>query len=263
MRFLLAALFASTLLPAPAPAGPPDVYGLVGRMKVAMEPAKAGVRRLTFTLTQEQETVQVTVGEARKMVGGKWRVLLTTLAPAGARGTAYLVEDGGAGNDTEWFYLPYVRRVRKFVSPEAYSAFLNSDFTYADLGFINTNDAYRFLGESTENGVRVYKIQAVPKQNWYYSRWVTTIDASNMRPITREIYDSAGQLWKRQHWGDPTVVDGVMLMGHVSMEDLQAKSRTDIRMTGADYDIALPDSLFDPDQLPATAGASVWADIGK
>jgi hypothetical protein len=205
------------------------------------------------------------LGEARKNLGNSGRILLAVLPPApeGATGTAYLVQEGGPGQDTEWFYLPYVRRVRKLTSPEAYSAFLNSDFTYADLGFVNTAAKYTFLGEGTENGKKTYKIQAVPKETWYYSRWVTTLDADTAMPIMREIYDPANQLWKRQRWEAPTVVDGVPVPSAVSMEDVQAKSRSDLRMTGADFDLSLPDSLFDPYQLPAAGAAPIWNTVGK
>jgi hypothetical protein len=263
MRSTLAALAILSALVGPAMAGPPDAQSLVKRMKAALEPARPGARRLTLTLNQEGETVQVTIGEARKQVNDAWRILLTTLAPAEAVGTSYLVQAGGPGQDTEWLYLPYVRRVRKFVSPEAYSAFLNSDFTYADLGFVSTGATYTLLGAGAQDGVKTYRIQGVPKENWYYSRWVTTINADTAMPIMREIYDSANRLWKRQRWSGVTVVDGVSLPAEISMEDVQAKSRTDIRLTGADYDVTLPDALFDPDQLPAAATASVWAGVGK
>jgi len=264
MRETLAALLVVFTV-ASAGAAAPDVKALVTKMKAALEPSKAGARRLTLTLSQQGETTQVTIGEARKNLGNSGRILLAVLppAPVGAAGTAYLVQEGGPGQDTEWFYLPYVRRVRKLVSPEAYSAFLNSDFTYADLGFVDTGATYTFLGEGTEGGKKTYKIQAVPKQTWYYSRWVTTIDAETSMPIMREIYDPANQLWKRQRWEPSTVVDGVTVPSAVSMEDVQAKSRSDIRMTGADFDVSLPDTLFDPDQLPAASAAPVWATVGK
>jgi hypothetical protein len=263
MRATFAALLLVPAFAMPCVAAPPDVQTLVKRMQTALEPSKPGVRQLTFTLSQQGETVQVTVGEARKQVAGTWRILLVTLAPAGVQGTAYLVQHGGPGQDTEWFYLPYVRRVRKLVAPEAYGAFLNSDFTYADLGFVDTGAVYTFLGEGSQDGVKTYRLQAVPRENWYYSRWVTTINATTGMPILREIYDTADQLWKRERWEHVTVVDGVSLPSAVSMEDVQAKSRTDIRLAGADYDAKVADSLFDPDQLPAAAAAPVWAAVGN
>lgn len=263
MRALLVASLVALSLAGPVSAAPPDAQAVVQRMQAALEPAKPGARRFTLTLTQGKETVQITVGEARKQVAGSWRVLITALAPAGLQGMAYLVQDGGPRNDIEWFYLPYVRRVRKVASPEAYSAFLNSDFTYADLGFVDTGATYTLLGEGTEGGVKTVKLQGVPKESWYYARWVTTVNAETGMPIVREIYDTANQLWKRQRWSDPMVVDGITLPGAISMEDVQLQSRTDVRMVGADYDVALTDDLFDPERLPSASASPVWASVGK
>jgi outer membrane lipoprotein-sorting protein len=263
MRATFAALVVVSTLVVPAAAAPPDVRALVQRMKAALEPARPGVRRLTLTVDQDGETSQLTVGEARKqMSGGAWRILLSALAPSGIQGTSYLVQEGGPARDTQWLYLPYVRRVRTVASTEAYSAFLNSDFTYADLGFVGTGATYTLLGEGAARGAKTYRIQAVPKETWYYSRWVTTIDAETGMPISRDIYDTGNHLWKRQRWERVTVIDGVALPTQISMEDVQARSRSDIRVTGADYDASLPDTLFDPEQLPAAGRAAVWSTVG-
>lgn len=248
---------------APAGAAEPDVQSVVAKLRAAVEPAKPGVRRMTLTHTERGAVTQVTLGEARKAIAGKRRILLVTLAPANAAGTAYLVEEGGPGAITQWFYVPYVRRVRKLVSPEAYSAFLNSDFTYADLGFVDTGATYTLLDEGTQDGRKTYRVEGVPRERWYYARWVTTLDAETGMPLVRELYDSANQLWKRQRFEHTTVVDGVALPSGVSMEDLQAKSRTEIRMTGADYDVEVPDALFDPATLPDASSAPVWAGVGQ
>lgn len=263
MRVILAALVVVSALVTRVPAASPDARAIVQRMKDALEPARPGVRRFTLTVNQDKETSAVTVGEARKeMKGGAWRILLAALAPAGVQGTSYLVQEGGSGQDIQWFYLPYVRRVRTLVSPEAYSAFLNSDFTFADLGFVSTGASYRVLSDGSQDGVKTYRIQGVPKETWYYARWVTTINAETGMPISRDIYDSANNLWKRQRWEHVDVIDGVAIPTHISMEDVQAKSRTDIRVTGADFDTTVPDTLFDPDGLPAAGNAAVWAAVG-
>lgn len=261
MRSILAAFLVLSALVAPASAEPPDVQSLVKRMKDALEPASGGARRLSFTVSSDQGSSQITVGEARKKMNGVPRILLVAMAPEGVRGAAYLVQGDGPGQDTQWFYLPYLRRVRKVVSPEAYSAFLNTDFTYADLGFVSTGAAYTLVGEGTQAGIKTYQIQAVPKETWYYSRWVTTISAETGMPMVREIYDAANELWKRERWDHVSVIDKVALPTDISMEDVQAKSRTDVRVTGADFDAQLPDSLFEPDRLPTVGAAPIWATI--
>jgi hypothetical protein len=120
-------------------AASPDAATVASQMKRALEPAQSSLRKVTLAVSQDGETREVSLGEARGKVGNDGHVLIVVLAPVDLRGTAFLVKEEAAGpNDTTWMYIPAVRRVRTLVSPEAYSAFLNSDFTYSDLAFVNT-----------------------------------------------------------------------------------------------------------------------------
>src|SRR5262245_35732985 len=134
LRKVLVLLVATTGM---ALAAPPDVEQIVKQMQAAVDPDRPSIRRLTFRISAyEEETTQVVVGQARKKVGGKGMILNILLAPEGQRGIGLLVQDQVASDDdAQWVYVPFVRRVRKLVSPEAYESFLNSDFNYADLGF--------------------------------------------------------------------------------------------------------------------------------
>src|SRR5262249_4262928 len=155
----------------PGVAAPPDVKTIIANMKQAMEPAPASLRKVRLTVAQEGTVSSITLGEARAKGADGNRILAVVLAPADLRGTAYLtLEQPASSADKLWVYVPAIGRVREVVSPEAYSAVLNSDFTYADLGFVTLRSKYSVLGEETTNGVHVYKIQAVPPQTWYYAR---------------------------------------------------------------------------------------------
>ena len=45
-----------------------------------------------------------------------------------------------------WMYLPALDRVRQIVPVETYQRFFDTDFTYADLGFVSRRGQYRLLG---------------------------------------------------------------------------------------------------------------------
>lgn len=259
----LRALAVLVTVASPALAAPPDASSIVARMRAALQPEKPMVRRLTFAISADQESSQVIVGEARKRVNGAGRILFVGLAPEAIRGTAYLVQEGSEAQNVQWVYIPAVRRVRTTVSPEAYTAFLNSDFTYADLGFVGTDATYTVLGEEDLGGRKTYKIQGIPRQGWYYGRWVTWVGADNGLPLQREIYDPANDLWKRERWNQVSVVEGIPTAFRHSMEDVQTRTRTDIIVTGVDYEASLPDALFDPAQLPSAGSAAVWSAVGR
>jgi outer membrane lipoprotein-sorting protein len=251
-----------------AVAAPPDVATILGRMKQALEPARPNLRKGTLTVAQGGYTSQVTLGQARGKVASGNRILTVVLAPADLRGTAYIVkEEAASDTDRLWAYVPAIGRVREVVSPEAYSAFLNSDFTYADLGFIRLKSTLSLKGEETVNGVKAYTIEAVPPQTWYYARIVTAVAEDTFLPIERKFYDPANALWKVERFEKVVVIDGVPTVLTVSMEDVQAKSRTTIDVTDFKYDAQVPDGFFEPAALPQAAASPLWpalaAPVGK
>jgi Outer membrane lipoprotein-sorting protein len=240
-------------------AAPPDVATIVSQMKQALEPARSSLRKVTLTVNQEGETATLELGEARGKVGDANNVLLVVLAPADLRGAAFLVKEEAAGaNDTTWMYLPAVRRVRTLVSSEAYSAFLNSDFTYADLSFVSTRPTVTLQADETSGGKHVYRLRAVPKESWYYSRIETAVAADSSLPTERQYFDPAGALWKVERWEAVSTIDGVPTALKVSMEDVQAKSASTLTVTALQYGAQVPDTLLQPRGLPAAATSPVW-----
>src|SRR5262245_3639727 len=132
---LVAALAVATA----AAAAPPDAKTIMTRMKAAIEPPQASLRRMTLTVTgMDGTSSKVGLGQARGGGTAAGKTLTVVLAPPELLGMAYLVQEQAAGPaDTRWVWLPAIGRVRTLVSPEAFTAFLNSDFTYADLDFVS------------------------------------------------------------------------------------------------------------------------------
>ena len=240
-------------------AGAPDAASIVHHMKEALEPARSSTRKLTIAVSgQTGQAAQWTAGQAREKRGDGSRVLTVILAPEDARGLAILIQDRGNEADKQWVYVPAVRRVRELARVEAYQAFLNTDFTYADLGFVNPRERYELLGTEQRDGVQTYKVQAVPREQWYYSRIVTWVAADSWLPIRREFHDPAGLLWKVETWGNVVRIDGVPIPLLDKMEDVRQGGSTEMRMSEVLWDRELPPALFDPKNLPEAASSPVW-----
>jgi uncharacterized protein len=256
-------LAAVTLLATTAAwADPPDVQTLVRGMQQALEPPRPSLRKITLTVAQGGTTNQVTLGQARGKADGGNRILTVVLAPADLRGTAYLVQEQPESDaDRLWVFLPAIGRVREVVGPEGFSAFLNSDFTYADLGFTALRFHYESKGETTANGVKAYRLEAVPKQNWYYAKVVSLIAADTLMPIERDFFDPANQPWKVERFEKLTTINGVPTPLTIAMDDTQAKSKSTLDVTSLQYDAQIPAALLQPQGLPQAVSSPLWASL--
>jgi len=250
------------LATATAAADAPDATTIVSRMKQALEPSQSSVRRMTLTVAQGGSSSKVMLGQARGKIAGVNRIVTVVLAPPELQGTTSLVQEAPASdNNVQWAYIPAIGRVRTLVSPEAFAAFLNSDFTYADLGFTPLRATYTLRGEETKEGVRVYRIEATLPQQTYYSRIVTRVSADSYLPIDREFYDTANQLWKIERFQGVATIDGVPTVLTMDMEDVQAKSRSTLSVTDLKYGMQFPDSLLQSSELPTAGKAPIWTSL--
>lgn len=245
-----------------AAAQAPDPKALVGQMKAALEPAKSSARVATLTVTGDGSSNQVVLGQARGTAGGGKQILTVVLAPADLRGTAYLVkEEPASDNDKLWIWIPAIGRVRTVVSPEAYSAFLNSDYTYSDLGFVSLRPTYKSVKEETVGGAKAYVIDGEPPQKWYYTRIVSTIAAATSLPIERKFYDPANQLWKVETFAKVAVIDGVPTVMTTKIDDIQSKNSSTLNVTDVRYDVEIPAGLLEPMGLPKAASSPLWSSL--
>jgi len=259
---IAASLLLAAIVATPALAAPPDAATIVSKMRAALEPDRASVRRLTMKVSGPGgDASQITLGTARKKVGAAPRVVMVVLAPEGLRGMTLLVEEA-TDQHVVWLYVPAIGRVRKLVSPEAYTTFLNSDFTFADLGFVGMGAKYELKGEEKRQGVNTYRLEGVPRETWYYSRVLTWVATDTFFPVERNFNDVANNLWKVERWSDVSEINGVPTALRVSMENVQTKTKSEIVADAVRYDVEVPDALVNPAQLSKAPDSSLWGSLG-
>jgi hypothetical protein len=258
-RGWLAALAVLVALPAVA-AGTPDAATIAKRMKAALEPRRPSVRTITIDVSAEQgEATRWIAGQARKARGDGNAIVTVMLSPEGARGIALLVHEQPGADSAEWIYLPAVRRVRKLVPVQRHQSFMNTDFTYADFGFVTPSRSYRLRGTEVVDGRKTWKLEEVPHDQWYYSRILTWVAADDWLPVRREFYDPAGMLWKVEHDLESSVIDGVPTPLDVRVDEIPQGGSSELKVTGVRYDVDVPDDLFEPSHLPETIHSPLWA----
>ena len=262
MRFYVYTALASVLIAAaPAMAGPPNAQTIVQGMKEALEPDRPSTRTLVLAVrAADGFTTEWTARQARKRLPDGNGNLTVILEPDDVRGVALLIREHKDHPDEQWMYLPAIRRVRKIIPVGAYESFLGTDFTLADLGFVNLRDRkFNLLGEETVAERPAYKVQEIMAGPvFYYSRIVTWVAKDTMLPLRRDYYDAANQLWKTELYQDTTVVNGVPTVLRIRMEDRQQNTSTELRVSEVGYDATIPDDLFDPQRLPQASKHPLW-----
>jgi hypothetical protein len=139
-----------------------------------------------------------------------------------------------------------------------YEDFLDTDFTYAGLGFLPLYDQYKLLGEEELAGGRTYKVEEkVLQKGSQYSRIINWIATDSMLPLRRDFFDLAGRLWKRE-LSVNSVINGVPTPVRILMKDLQRGFGSELNVTTVDYDIKIPNEVFKPELLPEVVKCPLW-----
>jgi len=232
---------------------------LMQRMKTWLDPAQASTRHLEMTIRSGAEVTHWTAAQARATVDGASYALTVLLAPPDLRGTALLVREQEGQPPREWLYLPYLRRVREVLPVDEFESFLNTEFTYADMGFVGiANRDLKSAGKDAVNGVATVKVQEVPKDRRTFTKIITWLVPATGQPVKREFFDVANRLWKRQTFENAADIHGVPTVQRVRMEDVQTGYGSEYRVTDIAYGISIPSDLFDPAQLSKAGDHPLW-----
>jgi len=246
---------------APASAAPPDAAVIVHRMKDALEPDRASLRKIVMDINTGEDMVEWTARQARKTLPTGKQMLTVMMSPKDVQGIALLVsERKHEAHDAQWFYIPAIRRIRKILPVMANEDFMGTDFTFANLGLVNLRDrAFVFLGEGKVGDTDCYKVQETPKHQFRYARIVDWVAEDTMLPLRREYYDLANQLWRTEEVKDWSVIDGTPTILKLLISDDQVGTSTTMTTSDVQYDVPVPNELFDWERLRVVAQHEIWS----
>jgi hypothetical protein len=91
--------------------------------------------------------------------------LMFFIEPADVKDTGFLTYDyyGGERDDDQWLYLPELHKTKRIASSDKSSAFMGSDFSYADMTKRVLDEwKYKFLKEAEVRNHKVWLIEAMP-----------------------------------------------------------------------------------------------------
>ena len=100
--------------------------------------------------------------------------LMFFMEPADIKDTGFLTYDyySGERDDDQWLYLPELHKTKRIASSDKSSAFMGSDFSYADMTKRVIDEwKYKILKQAEVRGHKVWLIEAVPASKTIEDRY--------------------------------------------------------------------------------------------
>jgi len=147
--------------------------------------------------------------------------------------------------DERFLFLPSLGRVRRIAGSEAQESFVGSDFTYEDIGGREINDyTYTLVNDTAANGT-AYTLESRAKNpSARFPRVVSTIRKDNFVVIHAEIFGKRNELEKVFDATGVEKIGKYWTATAMTMKDIGQKTRTEMTVEKAEYDVGLGDELF-------------------
>ncbi len=180
------------------------------------------------TTSADGKTKDQVLTTSSKNVGGKNHALSRFIQPAGVAGVAFLTIEGVAGEaDDISLYLPKLKRVRKVAKSERGKAFMDTDFSYADIASNGTRDEdAKRLPDEKFNGRDVYVLSGKGNAESPYGDVKLYVDKQTWVPMKLEYADKTGKPFKRYTTLKLKAFKDRTIAAESLMENLQAGTKT-------------------------------------
>ncbi len=169
------------------------------------------------------------------------------LSPQDVRGTSFMnwsYQDGR--DDSQWIYLPALRKVKRISAENKSDYFMGSDFTYDDMGDRKLEeDKHRLLRTEEIDGDTFYVVESIPiNKEYIYSKTISWVIKDKWVGLKKEFYDQKGNLLKELMVNEYQEIDGILTIIESEMENLQNGHKTQIILSDIEYNTGINDNKF-------------------
>jgi len=183
-----------------------------------------------------------------KETNGLRKILIRFLSPADIRQTGLLTWENTNADDTQFLYLPALKKTRRIATTDKDQSFVGTDFNYEDLENLKV-DNYAYSPAVTEmrDGEECYFYEGYAKAgaNTVYSKMRTWTSKKSFIRIYVEYFDKKGKLFKIGTAGDIRLIDNIWTPFYISMENLEERHKTEIITERIVYNPGLSNDLFE------------------
>ncbi len=186
------------------------------------------------------------------------RLLIRFTYPNDIRGTGFLVWEHPAADDERFLYLPSLGRVRRIAGSETQESFVGSDFTYEDIGGREFDEyTYAILDE---NASWVPPAGGAARPAWRlesrrkdagaeFPRVISTVLKDSFVVVAADIYNRRNEKQKVYTVGRLEQVEGIWTAMASEMSNAVERTRTQLTIEQADYNVGLTEADFQRREL--------------
>jgi hypothetical protein len=256
---LLVCLFAaltSAALPQ-APSESPGTGPWIARQVQDRDTGRDSRLAMTMRLFDRRDRVrerQLELVSLRSAENGKRadRLLMRFKYPADIRGTGFLVIEHPEAEDERFLYLPALGRVRRIAGEEKQDSFVGSDFTYEDMGgrelddYTYTTVDANVVWTSPKGEKRpAWRLESRAKQpNAAYPRVVSVVLKDIFVVVAAENYNRRDEVAKQFEVRALEPASGIWTALELVMRNLRDRTRTELTVTKAEYNVGLDEADF-------------------
>jgi len=148
--------------------------------------------------------------------------------------------------DSQWIYLPALKKVKRISSSSSSDYFMGSDFTYDDLGNRKPNeDNHTLLRVEELDNSSCYVVQSIPvDEDSMYSKTITWVLPDKWVGVKKEFYDEDGDLLKELTIKNLEEIKGYWVITESLMTNVQKNHTTLMELSDLQVNTGLKDRMF-------------------
>ena len=185
------------------------------------------------------------------------RLLIRFLYPNDIKGTGFLVLEHPGADDERFLYLPALGRVRRIAGEEKQGSFVGSDFTYEDMGgrelddytYAIVQDVVTWTGPDGR-AWPAWRLESRAKDpNATYPRVVSTVLKDIFVVAAAESFNRRDEVLKSFEVRRLAQVAGIWTALDMAMQNRRDRTRTELEVTKAEYNVGLKPADFSRREL--------------
>ena len=184
--------------------------------------------------------------KSRRYDGNLTKSLVRFTSPPDVAGIGFLQIQNRSGDDDRWLYLPELSRSRRIAGRTRQSAFMGTDFSYADLDRRDLRDAIAVLkGEASVDNVPCWRVDASPKsEDSAYGHLEICVRTDNFVPVKWLMHAKSGALVKTLLAKDVRQIDGRWFIMRSTMTNHADSRETELVLDRVRVMKDVPDTEF-------------------